>query len=134
MQRRGEGGRNREDLWPIRVPLAVSAPLRETAFYGSRLAQRRLFRSTPIHHLGLEKTGSRHIRNSLGAGEAAVFEAVRLTIQGRDCTVDVMEVPDGTPILIGQVPLELMDFVGDPCTHRLIGDPRHGGEYIIEMY
>jgi hypothetical protein len=63
-----------------------------------------------------------------------VYGAVRLTIQGRDCLSDVAEVPDDCPVLIGQIPLELLDFVVDPVNHRLIGDPRHGGEHILEMY
>ena len=70
----------------------------------------------------------------IGPGEAGVYEAVRLTIQGRDCTMDVMEVPDGTPVLIGQVPLELLDFVVDMTQHALIGNPRHNGEFILDMF
>ena len=38
------------------------------------------------------------------------------------------------PVLIGQVPLELLDFVVDPKGRRLIGNPEHGGEQMIEMY
>jgi hypothetical protein len=43
-------------------------------------------------------------------------------------------VPDDCPVLIGQVPLELLDFVVDPGGQRLIGNPAHGGEHIIELY
>ena len=42
-----------------------------------------------------------------------MYETVRLTIQGRDCSMDVLEVPDGVPVLIGQIPLEHLDFVVD---------------------
>jgi hypothetical protein len=45
-----------------------------------------------------------------------------------------MEVPDDVPVLIGQVPLEQLDFVVDLQARRLIGNPAHGGEHIIEMY
>ena len=71
---------------------------------------------------------------SSGESETAVYEVVRLTIHGRDCTVDVMEVPDSVPPLVGQVPLELLDFVVDPDGQRLIGNPAHGGEHIVEMF
>jgi hypothetical protein len=47
-----------------------------------------------IRQLGLRKTGKRRIRSALGVGEADIYGAVRLTIMGRDCPVDVMEVPD----------------------------------------
>lgn len=87
-----------------------------------------------IRRLGLARTGTKHVRNSLGVGEAAMYEAVRLIIQGRSCTMDVMEVPDGVPPLIGQLPLEHLDFVVDLRNRTLIGNPAHGGEHIYELY
>ncbi len=63
-----------------------------------------------------------------------MYQAVRLTIHERSCTVNVMEVPDEVPTLIGQVPLELLDFVVDPQGQRLIGNPAHNGEHILELY
>ena len=63
-----------------------------------------------------------------------MYGTVRLTVQGRDCTCDAVGVPDDCPVLIGQVPLELLDFVVDPGGQRLIGNPAHGGEHIIELY
>jgi hypothetical protein len=37
-------------------------------------------------------------------------------------------------VLIGQVPLELLDFVVDPRGQKLIGNPEHGGEQMIEIF
>ena len=74
------------------------------------------------------------MRSAKGTGMVAMYQAVRLTIEGRSCTVDVMEVPDDVPALIGQVPLEMLDFVVDPQARRLIGNPAHNGEHILEMY
>ena len=62
------------------------------------------------------------------------YRAVRLTIQGRDCAIDVGEMGDEFPVLIGQVPLELLDWVVDPKDQRLIGNPEHGGEQIMEVF
>ena len=45
-----------------------------------------------------------------------------------------MEAPDGVPVLIGQIPLEILDFVVDPKQQRIIGNPAHGGEWVIEAY
>ncbi len=87
-----------------------------------------------IQQLGLTKRYEKRATSSRGVGMVSVYEAVRLTIQGRDCTVDVVEVPDDTPALIGQVPLGMMDFVIDPQGRKLIGNPAHGGEHTIEMY
>jgi hypothetical protein len=62
-----------------------------------------------------------------------VYDVARLQIQGRHCAVEVIEVPDEVPTLIGQIPLEMMDFVVDPQGRRLIGNPAHGGEQVIEV-
>jgi predicted aspartyl protease len=87
-----------------------------------------------VRQLGLTQRYKKRVTSSTGGGEASVYEAVRLTIQGRDCTMDVMEVPDDVPVLIGQLPLEHLDFVIDPKSRRLIGNPAHGGEHVYEMY
>lgn len=63
-----------------------------------------------------------------------MYEAVRLTIQGRSCTMDVIEVPDNVPVLIGQIPLEHLDFVVDLRNRKLIGNPAHRGEHVYEMF
>ena len=87
-----------------------------------------------ILQLGLQHVSKKRMRNSVGVSEASLYSAVRLTIQGRSCTMDVIEVPDGIPVLIGQLPLEHLDFVVDLREHKLIGNPAHGGEHMYEMY
>jgi predicted aspartyl protease len=87
-----------------------------------------------IDQLGLRPIRTRPARTSAGTVTVQVYGTVRLTIQGRDCPTDVAEAPDDCPVLIGQVPLELLDFVVDPLGQRLIGNPEHGGEHILEMY
>jgi hypothetical protein len=87
-----------------------------------------------IQQLGLKERYKKQVRSSVGISEAAVYDAVRLTTKGRDCTMDVMEVPDGTPVLIGQLPLEHLDFVVDLRSRSLIGNPAHGGEHVYELY
>ena len=53
---------------------------------------------------------------------------------GRDCIVEAAEIPDECSVLIGQIPLEGLDFVVDPAGQRLIGNPDHGGEQMIDMF
>jgi hypothetical protein len=48
--------------------------------------------------------------------------------------MDVLEAPASTPVLIGQISLEHLDFVIDPRSQKLIGNPAHGGEHTYEMY
>jgi clan AA aspartic protease len=87
-----------------------------------------------VAQLGLTVFRSRQARTSAGPVTLQEYGTVRLTVQGRECTCDVVEIPDDCPVLIGQVPLELLDFVVDPSGQRLIGNPAHGGEQMIELY
>ncbi len=83
--------------------------------------------------LGLDLVRSRPSRTIAGHVPLRIFRAVRLTVQGRDCISDVAEIPDEFPVVIGQVLLELMDWVVDPRGQRLLGNPEHGGEHMIEV-
>jgi clan AA aspartic protease len=88
-----------------------------------------------VQQLGLEPHRTRRARTS--SGELKDFEMygmVRLTVQGRDCNVEVAALSDVCPALIGQVPLELLDFVVDPLGQQLIGNPAHGGEQLFDMF
>ena len=86
-----------------------------------------------IRQLGLTKSYEKPGRSSKGAGIVSVFKAVHLTIMSRTCVVEVMEVPDEIPVLIGQIPLEWLDLVVNRRECRLTGNPAHGGEQILEI-
>jgi predicted aspartyl protease len=87
-----------------------------------------------IDRLELRPVKRKRARTSAGTIDVQIWGFVRLTIDGRDCPMDVTELPDECPVLIGQLPLETLDFVVDPVNQRLIGNPAHGGEHIIELY
>jgi predicted aspartyl protease len=87
-----------------------------------------------IEQLGLVHFRTRQVRTAGGSVPLRMYRAAQLTVQGRDCVCDVMELPDECPVLIGQVPLELLDWVVDPVGQRLIGNPAHGGEHVLEAY
>jgi clan AA aspartic protease len=87
-----------------------------------------------IKQLGLKKRYDRQVTTTKGKSTVAVYGAVRVTIQGRECLTHVMEVPDDVPTLIGQIPLEMMDLVVDLQARKLIGNPAHGGEHVLELY
>ncbi len=86
-----------------------------------------------IAQLGLSLLRTRPARTIAGNMEVPMYRAVRLTVQGRDCISDVGEIGDSFSIVIGQVPLELMDWVVDPKRQRLMGNPEHGGEQMIDI-
>lgn len=87
-----------------------------------------------IAALGLKRHRTRTAKTAAGVVSFGVYEAVRLTVQERDCVTDVCELPDVCPPLIGQVPLEMLDFVVDPNGQKLIGNPDHDGEQMIELF
>jgi predicted aspartyl protease len=87
-----------------------------------------------IEQLGLTKFGSERGKTANGIREFGLYGPVRLTVQGRYCVLDVSELPEDCPVLIGQVPLELMDWVVDSKGQRLIGNPEHGGEWMSDMF
>lgn len=84
--------------------------------------------------LGLMQFKSDRARTANGVRDFGLYGAVRLTVQGRYCILDVADLPDGSHVLIGQVPLELMDWVVDPQGRQLIGNPEHGGEWMSDMF
>jgi predicted aspartyl protease len=87
-----------------------------------------------IEQLGLQPSGTQRARTSAGTAIMNKYSVVRLTLLDRDWVGDVVELSDDCPVLIGQMPLEALDLVVDMGNHRLIGNPTHGGEYIIDMF
>ncbi len=128
---------NLEDLWAVKQGLRSPDEVRAITIPDALVATGATLLSLPtsqIERLGLARVSSKRVTSSIGLAEAGIYEAVRLTIQGRSCTMDVMKVPDGVPALIGQLPLEHLDFVVDLRSRSLIGNPAHGGEHMYELY
>jgi predicted aspartyl protease len=87
-----------------------------------------------VQQLGLKRMRRRTARTTAGIVQFGIYDAVRLTVQDRDCIIEVAEVPDDCPVLIGQIALEMLDFVVDSVGQKLIGNPAHGGERMIDMF
>jgi len=86
-----------------------------------------------IDRLGLEYFATRQTQTAVGYVPCRIYRGVWLTIEGRKCTVDVAEVSDDAAILIGYVPLELLDFVVDPVKQQLVPNPEHGGQQVLDL-
>ena len=128
---------NLEDLWAVKQGLKTPEEARAITIPDALVDTGATLLSLPvsqIRRLGLTQFTTKRVRSSTGPTEVPMYEAVRLTIMGRSCKMDVLEVPDGVPTLIGQIPLEYLDFVVDPQDQVLIGNPAHGGEHTFEMY
>ena len=92
-------------------------------------------RKSVIQQLGLRQIRTWTSRTMSNIVEARrVYSPVDLEIMGRSGTFDVVELPDELPNVVGQIPLEFMDWVIDMGAHRLTGNHEHGGEWIDEEY
>ncbi len=87
-----------------------------------------------IAQLGLRHFRTQNARGIGGEASMPPYSVARLTIQGRECALDVGEIADDLPVFIGQIPLEMLDFVVDMKGPRLAGNPAHGGEHIIDVF
>ncbi len=97
-------------------------------------ATRLYLKPSVIRALGLEKVHSVISQTSNGPANRSVYEPVRLEIQGRYGNFDVVDVGENVPNLVGQIPLEYLDFVVDPRRQELVSNPAHGGEQMTEEY
>lgn len=97
-------------------------------------ATRLYLKPSVIKKLGLGRTGT--VRSQTTNGEAIryKYEPVELELMQRRETFDVIEVPEHVPNLLGQVPLEVLDFVVDAKGQKLIPNPAHGGEQMTEEF
>ena len=92
-------------------------------------------KSSVIGQLGLRQIGERTALTMSNRRETRrLFAPVDLEIQGRNTQYQVTELPDELPNIVGQIPLESMDWVIDMVGHKLIGNPAHGGEFLHEEF
>ena len=97
-------------------------------------ATRLYLQSNLIKALGLRKESEVQSKTTNGVRRPAVFEPVRLELMGRNGVFQVVEIDDDVPNLLGQIPLEYLDFVVDPRGHKLIPNPEHGDKQMSEEY
>jgi predicted aspartyl protease len=122
------------DLYGVRQGFRGSSEVRRITVPDAFIdpeATRLLLPERVIQKLGLNPLAKERARARL-AEETAVYSPVRLTVQGRDCDIEVMRSEDRETTIIGQTALLLMDWVVDQHG-RLIGNPAHGGEHMIEV-
>jgi predicted aspartyl protease len=129
---------NLEDLWAVKRGLLPADQARRVTIPDALVDTGATLLSLPtalIQQLGLSESYPKRIADSRGqVADAKVFGTVRLTIQGRACPTDVVEVPDNVPVLVGQIPLEYLDLIVDSRQRCLTGNPAHGGEHMFELY
>lgn len=127
---------NLEDLWAARNGKLTSEQVRRIDVADALVDTGSTMLALPtrlVELLGLKKSRERRVVTTRGTATATIFDAVRVTIMGRDCVVEVMEVPDDMPALVGQIPLGMLDLVVNPQLRTLTGNPAHGGKHVLEL-
>jgi len=87
-----------------------------------------------VDRLGLPFNRDRPTNTVTGPLTLRVFGGARIEVQGRSCDVEVMELPAGRQALLGQLPLEALDFWIDTVNQRLVGNPDHGGQWMADAF
>ena len=97
-------------------------------------ATRLYLKPSVIRALGLEKVDTVVSQRTNGPKKRAVYEPVRLDLMGRYGNFDVVDIGEEVPNLLGQIPLEYLDFVVDSKNRKLIPNPAHGDKQMSEEY
>lgn len=66
-----------------------------------------------VARLGLRLRDERSSRTANDVAQARLFRDAELTVLGRSTTLDVLELPEGTPVLLGVTPMEILGLEAD---------------------
>lgn len=87
-----------------------------------------------IQVLALHPDHKRMVNTANGKAERTVYSPVKVYIFDRKSNIDVMEIPEETPPLLGYLALESLDLYPNPVKQILEGNPEHGGKMIMDMF
>lgn len=90
--------------------------------------------SKTITDLGLSFLGTRTVTTARGSVERRVFRGAQLSIMGRTCTIDVMELEDEIPALVGYVPLENLDLQPDVRERTLVPSRGTRDKMVMDLF
>ncbi len=85
-----------------------------------------------IGRLGLTPVGTTRSFTANGTVERSIYSEVRFTVLGRSGTLEVTNLPDDAPVLVGHMVMELLDLAVD-MQRGLIYNPAHDGKWIEEQ-
>jgi len=87
-----------------------------------------------IDQLGLTFQRHNTTRTVSGSLLMSIYATAHVAVEGRDCNTEVMALPEGRQALLGQIPLEMMDWWIDPVGQKLVGNPEHSGQWMAEVF
>ncbi len=86
-----------------------------------------------IEQLGLDFDRTKETRTITGPLMMSIYGGAKIEVQGRACRVEVLALPESRQPLLGQIPLETLDWWVDLANRRLVGNPEHGGQWMAEV-
>ena len=87
-----------------------------------------------VEKLGLKYSFTRPVTTANGSVTRRIFKGADITIRDRNEQMSIMESDATTPPLIGFLVLEVLDFVVNPKSQQLMGNPDHDGKWVVECY
>ncbi|MBI2925927.1 MAG: retropepsin-like domain-containing protein [Verrucomicrobia bacterium] len=97
-------------------------------------ATRLYLKPSVIKALGLQQVGKVESQTTNGTRTRGVYDPVRLELMGRHGIFEVVDIDEQVPNLLGQIPLEYLDYVLDLKNRKLIPNPAHGDRQMSEEY
>ena len=85
-----------------------------------------------IGQLGLTAVGKTRSLTANGTVERRIYSEVRFTVLGRSGTLEVTNLPDDAPVLVGHMVMELLDLAVD-MRRGLVYNPAHDGKWIEDQ-
>ena len=89
--------------------------------------------SRMISELGLEKKSEKQIATTSGYVLSSLYSPVTISILDREIELNIMEIPDGVPPLLGSIALEAMNLVVNPRKQIVESNPQQNGKYFIGL-
>lgn len=86
-----------------------------------------------ISELGLEKKSEKQIATTSGYVLNSLYSPVTISFLDREIELNIMEIPDGVPPLLGSIALESMNLVVNPRKQIVESNPQQNGKYFIGL-
>jgi predicted aspartyl protease len=86
-----------------------------------------------IDALGLKRSGERKAQTANGEVTQGIYSPIILHILDRDAIMEVMEVPNDTPPLLGYLALETLYLYPNPKLQILEGNPARDGKMVVDL-
>ena len=88
-----------------------------------------------IQQLGLKYSNTSNVRTGNGLVELRFFLGAVIYVKDRFTQLPIMEnKSDEIPALLGVLVLEAMDYVVNPQTGQVEGNPQHDGHWMADMF